>query len=110
MFSGDRVKTPSPDLLPTESVLKEIEDFRASYRDLMECRAREMDQRLEELTTRVTALSGLRKPTDAHRRGLRDMLTLLRGHNVDPAKARRKDIKKMDSLAEDLADLAKAWS
>lgn len=107
MFSGDRVKSPSPDLLPTDSVLKEIEDFRASYRDLMDCRAREMDQRLEEITAQVTTLSGLRKPTEAHRRGLRDMLTLLRSHKVNPAKGRRKDIKKMDSLAEDLADLAK---
>ncbi len=75
----------------------------------MECRAREMDQRLAEIAGHVAALSRVRKPTDAHRRGLRDMLTLLRGHNIDPAKGRRKDIKKMDSLAEDIADLAKTW-
>ena len=42
-------------------------------------------------------------------RDLRDMLTLLRHRQLKPDKGRRKDLKKIESVVDDLAMLIENW-
>lgn len=49
------------------------------------------------------------EPNQEQIRDLRDMLTLLRNFEIKSAKGRRKELKKVDLLVDDLAHLTRNW-
>jgi hypothetical protein len=96
-------------ILPTDTVLAEIEAFRSVLHSTMEQNARRMNMVLDEVSSKVSALAKSKKASTIHVRDLRDMLTLLRKNDVSPEKARRRDIKKLDLIAADLSMLTENW-
>jgi len=103
------MKSQADDALPTKAVLDEIKIFRRSFRQALEACAGRMDEGLDEVGTKVAALSASKKAPSGRARDLRDMLTLLRGHKVNLEKGRLKDLKKLQGVAEDLAMLSEGW-
>jgi len=103
------MKSQAEDLLPTKAVLDEIQAFRLSFRQALGACAARMDENLDAVGAKVTALAASKKVPSGRLRDLRDMLTLLRGHKVNLDKGRLKDIKKLQGVSEDLAMLSEGW-
>ena len=103
------MKPKASDILPTDTVLAEIEAFRAVLHSTMEQNSRRMNAVLDEVSSKVSALAKSKKVSTVHLRDLRDMLTLLRKNDVNPEKGRRRDIKKLDLTAADLSMLTENW-
>lgn len=103
------MKTEAARALPTNVVLSEIEAFRKILQETLAQNANRMNARLDEIQAKIEGLAKKKKTSPAHLRDLRDMLTILRNNNVKPEKARRKDIKKIDEISEDLAMLTESW-
>jgi hypothetical protein len=103
------MKKKDHDALPTKAVVSEISRFRKTLRAAMASNQRRLESGLESVREKVAALESDKKISDGRARDLRDMLTVLRSHKIDPAKGRRKDLKKIDSLVEDLAMLCERW-
>ncbi len=103
------MKTQEADSLPTKAVLDEIKTFRRSFRQALDSCAARMDESLDAVGAKVTAITASKKVPSGRGRDLRDMLTLLRGHKVNLEKGRLKDLKKLQGVAEDLAMLSEGW-
>ena len=103
------MKPKVSDILPTDTVLAEIEAFRSILHSTMDQNSRRMNGVLDAVSSKVSALAKSKKISTVHVRDLRDMLTLLRKNDVKPEKARRRDIKKLDSIAADLSMLTENW-
>jgi hypothetical protein len=103
------MKRKADDALPTRAVVAELSKFRKVARASIDAHRRRVEAELDAVRKKLEALAGSDKTPDARGRDLRDMLTLLRSHKIDPAKGRRKDLKKIESLAEDLSMLCERW-
>lgn len=94
---------------PAKALLEELETFRALCHGTLHSISAKVDGQLDAIKSRVEALgSGKNVPTGKNR-DIRDMLTLLRNADVNPDKGRRKDLKKLDSITEDLGMLVENW-
>lgn len=104
------MKTLPAEASPVKSLLEEIETFRAACRGTLLAMGSKLDERIDSVKSRVEALG----PTDGlpsgRLRDVRDMLTLLHHVDVKPDKARRKDLKKLDVVSEDLVMMVEHWS
>lgn len=103
------MKRKADDALPTRAVVAELSKFRKVARASIDAHRRRVEAELEAVRQKLEALAEANKTPDGRGRDLRDMLTLLRSHKIDPAKGRRKDLKKIESLAEDLSMLCERW-
>ena len=103
------MKTDAANPLQTDTVLAEIEALRELLHSTLTHNAKRINTRLDEVQEKIESLAKKKKTSLVHLRDLRDMLTLLRKHNVKPEKARRRDIKKIDEISDDLAMLTETW-
>ena len=103
------MKTDAANALPTNTVLAEIEALRELLHSTLTHNAKRINTRLDEVQEKIESLAKKKKTSLVHLRDLRDMLTVLRKHNVKPEKARRRDIKKIDEISDDLAMLTETW-
>ena len=103
------MKSIAPDSLPTQAALTELEAFRSTFREALEENTRRMEEQLDALRSKVEALASAKKIPGDRGRDLRDMLTLLRGHKLNPAKGRWKTLRKLVSVADDLDMLTERW-
>ena len=69
--------------------------------------AARLDAEIERVSKAVE--TAVDKASGAKIRDLRDMLTLLRHRQLKPDKGRRKDLKKIESVVNDLAMLIENW-
>lgn len=94
---------------PAKSALEEIESLRTLLRATMLAYTTRLDTELDTIRDRVAGLGAADDLTTPKLRDLRDMLTLLRHVDVKPEKARRKDVKKIDSVISDLTLIVEGW-
>lgn len=99
-----------PEASPTRAVVSEIHKLRDEFRSALLAYSVRVEQQLAAVETSVDSLSKQRKIPTAQLRDLRDMLGLLRKFSIKPEKGRRKDLKKIDELVDDLSMLAENWS
>ncbi len=116
-ISGDRtiVKTalkPKPvPALPLPTVAEELAFLRKTFRDLVAAYGAAVEGEITHLHTLVCAEDAVKKKLSARRAtDLRVMLTLLRALEVKPAKGRRRDLKKVEHLAEKLRAITERWA
>ena len=62
-----------------------------------------------QIAEQVEALGSGEDVPSGKNRDIRDMLTLLRNAGIKPEKGRRKDLKKLDSISEDLTMMVQDW-
>lgn len=90
---------------PSKSLSQELTGLQRALR----VTAQAYEKRLKAELTRVTAwnegISGLAKPSREQVRDLGDMLGLLRKLKLKPEKGRRRDLRKIDSVLEDLVSI-----
>ena len=107
---------------PYRSVVQELDALRKTFRAASQHYAKRIDMEIIRLRERVagageqqTAVED-RKPlasrastASSQLSDLRDMVTLLRTLDVKPLAGRRKDLKKIESLVEELRLLVERW-
>ena len=99
----------SLDVSPAKSFAEEVEILRKSFRACLDVYATRVEAELshiKEVTLAKTQSAQLSQNTI---RDLRDMITLCRTLDIKPEKGRRKDLKKIDSLIDELNLMVENW-
>ncbi|MEO8353566.1 MAG: hypothetical protein ABI680_17695 [Chthoniobacteraceae bacterium] len=104
-----KAKPRKAELLPTKAALEGLKSLRIAFRDVFETYWREMEGGLAEVTTAVTKVSANKARSKDRARDLSEMLVLLRGLNVKPAKGRRRDLKKIETTVGDMREIIARW-
>ncbi len=108
MKTEPKVKPASA--LPLPVVAEELAFLRKTFRDLVTAYATALEGEITNLHTLVSAEAASKRKLPASRTAdLRDMLMLLRSLEVKPAKGRRRDLKKVENLVEELRAIADHW-
>lgn len=94
---------------PVKSVIEELDALQAAFHHTLQSYSARMDSEIAALRDIVRTREDQEKISSAHLRDLRDMLTLLRNSSFKTDKGRRKDLKKIDNILEDLSMLTENW-
>ncbi len=96
--------------LPFKTVAEELTFLRKTFRDLVGTYASQLEAEIAHLHAVVQGDAESKKKLPGSRGSdLRDMLMLLRSLEVKPAKGRRRDLKKVENLVEELRTIADRW-
>ncbi len=104
-----KAKPRKADLLPTKATLDGLKTLQKAFRDVFQIYRQEIDNGLAEIIGSVTKEATSKSRSKDNGRDLSEMLILLRGLNVKPAKGRRRDLKKIESTVKDLRDIVARW-
>jgi hypothetical protein len=94
---------------PMKSLAEELEFVRKSYRESIQVYSRRVETQITNILDIVLQQAKNPNPLPAQIRDLRDMITLCRTLDLKPEKGRRKDLKKIDTLLEELQILVQNW-
>lgn len=104
------MKSEAPDdAAPTKAVVEELETLRTAFHGTLQNYAARVDAEIAAISNTVQSKASSNKISSARLRDMRDMLTLLRNSSIKSDKGRRKDLKKIDSILDDLAMLTENW-
>lgn len=109
------VKTPakakSPSDLPLPVVIEELTYLRKTFRDLLAAFAAGVEGEIAHLHAVLSGEAAARRKLPASRlHDLRDMLMVLRSLEVKPAKGRRRDLKRVENVVEELRAISDRWA
>jgi predicted translin family RNA/ssDNA-binding protein len=99
----------SLDVSPAKSFAEEVEILRKSFRACLDVYASRVESELSHIKEAAVAKSQAAQLSQNIIRDLRDMITLCRTLDIKPEKGRRKDLKKIDSLIEELTLMVDNW-
>ncbi len=97
--------------LQYQPVAQELGFLRKTMRELVGAYSDQLEGEIAALASGVKADAEGKKVVPSSRaHDLRDMLSLLRSLEVKPAKGRRRDLKKVEVLVEDLQRIVERWA
>ncbi len=99
----------SLEVSPMKSLAEELDFLRKSFRECVNVYASRIEAQLIQIRGTVLEQTKNPKLPASHIRDLRDMITLCRTLDIKPEKGRRKDLKKIDTVVEELHVMAKNW-
>lgn len=103
-------KSKTPASLPLKPVADEVAFLRKSFKELIAAYAAHLEGDIAQIQMVLSEETASKKKLPASRvPDLRDMLMLLRNFDIKPAKGRRRDLKKMESLVEELRTIVERW-
>jgi hypothetical protein len=104
-----RAMAKSLEVSPMKSLAEELDFVRKSFRESIDAYSKRIETQLTQI--RDTVLQQTKHSTlpPAQIRDLRDMITLCRTLDLRPEKGRRKDLKKIDTLVEELQLMVQNW-
>lgn len=103
-------KTKPAAALPLKPVAEELAFLRKSFRELIAAYAANIEGDIARLQAMVSKEAASKRKLPASRvPELRDMLMMLRNFDVKTGKGRRRDLKKIENLVEDLRTIAERW-
>lgn len=88
----------------------ELAALRRDLRRTLKAYAHRLETDLQTTATIVSALPAAEQLSKEHLHELREMTILLRRRKLKPEKGRRKDLRKIDSLVEDLQSFVQSAS
>lgn len=104
------VKAKPASDLPLPIVAEELAFLRKTFRELVAAYGSAIEGEITHLHTQVVADAESKRKLPASRLDdLRDMLMLLRSLEVKPAKGRRRDLKRLENLVDELRAIADRW-
>lgn len=109
MKTKSKPKPRAKGALPTKPVLEDLERLRATCREIVARYLAEVENDIAKIADAVVAQAAGKKVSHDRAADLRDMLMLLRGLEVKPAKGRRRDLKKVENILEELAGIVERW-
>ena len=92
---------------PQTIVLEELEKLDRTFREIAKTVSVKREEDIRQLRARVEKPG--KKLSHAKIIDLRDMLTVLRKTEFKPEKGRRRDLRKIDDIIEDLKILIENW-
>jgi hypothetical protein len=96
--------------LPYQTATEELAFLRNTFRDLVNAYSAQIEAEIATVQTAVAADAQSKKKLPASRASdLRDLLMLLRALEVKPAKGKRRDLKKVENLVEELRVITDRW-
>jgi hypothetical protein len=99
----------SLDVSPMKSLAEELGFVRKAFRESIDVYSTRVETQLNEIRDAVLEQTKNPKLPPAQIRDLRDMITLCRTLDLRPEKGRRKDLKKIDTLVEELQLMIQNW-
>jgi len=112
-LSGTISKTTSMakslDISPVKSFAEEVEILRKSFRACLDVYTQRIETELKEIKEAALAQNNGSQVPASKIRDLRDMIILCRTLDIKPEKGRRKDLKKIDSLIDELHLMIENW-
>jgi len=108
MINNDRKLTPR-ETLPLKAVADELAFLRKTFREVLAAYASHIEGEIVAVREAVQLVTHARRVPAGRVHDLRDMLMLLRGLKVKPAKGKRRDMKKVETLVEELRRTVDAW-
>jgi len=103
-------KSKASSSLPLKPVAEELAFLRKSFKELLSTYATQIEADIAQLQIVVTAEVESRKKVAPGRvADVRDMLMLLRNFEIKPARGRRRDLKKVETLVADLREIVDRW-
>jgi len=94
---------------PMKSAAEELELLRKTLRRCVDAYASRLENQINEVRNRILPHIDEQKIAPARIRDLRDILTLCRTLEVRADKARRKDLKKIEAVIDELLVLVENW-
>jgi hypothetical protein len=96
--------------LPLATVAEELAFLRKTFRDIISAYGARIEGEITHLHQAVSADAESHKKLPASRTAdLRDMLMQLRSLDVKPLKGRRRDLKKVETVVNDLRSVVDRW-
>ncbi len=106
----DEPKPKPASALPFKTVAEELTFLRKTFRDLVATYSAQLEGEIAHLQGIVQSDGESKKKLPGSRAtDLRDMLMLLRSTEVKPSKGRRRDLKKVENLIEELRTIVERW-
>jgi len=94
---------------PIKSAVDELDALRRLFRLTLKNYAASVETDLERLRGEVAAQEAGARLSTERVRDARDILTLLRTLEIKPAKGRRRDLKKIEAVIEEVQGITKNW-
>ncbi|MGC3989202.1 MAG: hypothetical protein QM796_05880 [Chthoniobacteraceae bacterium] len=94
---------------PLKSVAEELVYLRKQVKQAVAQIGRRLDAEIVQLTEVVASEAGSAKIPMAKVRDARDMLAMLRNLEIRPEKAKRRDLKKVEGVLEELQRMLENW-
>jgi hypothetical protein len=95
--------------LPIKPVLEELAFLRRNFREVISQYMAGVEAEMVQITTLVTTEAEKKRPPAGRIKELRDMLMLLRELDVKPAKGKRRDLKRIETLVGELRSVVERW-
>lgn len=108
--AAPKPKTKPAAALPLRPVAEELVFLRKSFKELVAVYAANIEGDIAQLQAAISEETASKRKLPASRvPELRDMLMMLRNFDVKPAKGRRRDLKKIENLVEELREIVERW-
>ncbi len=92
---------------PLKSAAEELAFLRKSFRETVDRYAAKVESDIAAV--REAVLNEARAKKNSRNRDARDIITLIRTLEIKPEKGRRRDLKKIDALVEELQRFPENW-
>jgi hypothetical protein len=99
----------SVEVSPMKSVAEELDFLRKSFRKSVNVYAKRIESQLTLIRERILKQTKDPKTSGTQIRDLRDILTLCRTLDLKPGKGRRKDLKKVEAVVEEIHAMIQKW-
>jgi len=101
---------PAPDeVSPSTMLAEEMIFLRKMLRETLERYSARLDGNLVQVRDSVIELDKVKKMPVTRIHDLRDMLSLVRMLEIKPEKGRRRDLKRIESLIDELQNFTQNW-
>jgi hypothetical protein len=94
---------------PMKSVAEELQFLQKAFRECIDVYTSRLEGQMGQIREKVLEQAKNPKDSSTYLRNLRDMITLCRTLNIKPEKGRRKDLKKIDLLVDELHLMIQNW-
>ena len=103
------MKAKNDDASPVKALIEDIGTFRDLLRSTLDGIASRVDKDLAAVIAKAEGLGDPESIPNSRIHEIRDMLSLLRNADVKPEKGRKKDLKKLEIIKDDLLMLSEKW-
>jgi hypothetical protein len=103
------MKSKTSETSPAKSLCGELNTLEKAFHQILRAYSLRFDADLNQVRQAVKALEEGKKIPQTRIHDLRDMLMLIRKLDVKPLKGRRRDLKRAESVVEDLGRFIKDW-
>lgn len=97
------------DSLPLKPVLDELGFLRRTFREVVAQYAAAIEAEIVQISTLVKTEGEAKRVPAQRTKDMRDLLMLIRSLDVKPAKGRRRDLKRIESLVEEMRTIVERW-